>query len=299
MIVCLLLSLSAQTMAGIYRDDVPAALYKAYANQPQFECTGEVFEKTTQHGGSCVLIGKKYVLSAAHVFIRGASVPDTQMVIDGNKVTTYKQINKHVGDARDFEFRFRKRRYGAKRIVIMPAYLDKATKGMCDVALIELEDEVEGVTPAVLNKEYNELHSLVTGVGFGASGRAGHPEEVDLYNDMIAGQNVIDTFGDKVWNGHPVILTADFDRPFHKECNKTGDATPVLLEYAVGGGDSGGPLFRQTKDGWELVGICSGSVLTLDDFMKTGYYGQCSEWIRVSVLYDWIQKTIRDMEQSK
>lgn len=282
--------------AGIYRHDVPVEMYKIFAQQEVFDCAGEVLD---EHGGSnrgsCVLIGDRYVLTAAHLFIESDNAVDTQYVIGDQTVTMYKQVNVRVGEPELYLFRFKRKMYNAVRIIIFPAYLDSATKGTCDMALVELEENVEDVSPATLNKKYDELNSLVTGVGFGVSGRADRPEEVGVYMEKIAGQNIIDEYRGYEHNGQKAIMVADLDHPFKKElCNKTGSAEPLLLEYKTGGGDSGSPLFRQQNDEWELIGICTGGGVEMSQFMKTGYYGQQSEWTRVSLFYDWVQKTLKN-----
>jgi len=68
-----------------------------------------------------------------------------------------------------------------------------------------------------------------------------------------------------------------------------GSSTPRNLEYMVNGGDSGGGLFMNNYNGWELVGICSGGGMELQQFQKTGYYGHILQWTRVSVYKDWIE----------
>lgn len=283
-------------IAGIYRHDVPAELYKTFANQPQFECVGEVIAKDNKGGGSCVLIGDRYVLSVAHVFIQSETVVDTTLMIGKAKVTTYKQVNKHVGTAEDYTFRFNRKGYRGKKIAIMPAYLAEATKGKCDIAVIELDEPVKDIQPAILSSSFDELHALVTGVGFGASGPASDAEQVGLFLEKIAGQNIIDSIGGYVYNKQSTLLMVDFDKPFVESVNILGDANPILLEYCVGGGDSGGPLFRQTKDGWKVIGVCSGTSLTLEKFMVQGYYGQLSIWTRVSAFNSWIETTINEMK---
>ena len=62
------------------------------------------------------------------------------------------------------------------------------------------------------------------------------------------------------------------------------------LEYMCGGGDSGGGLFRQTQGKWELIGICSGADIDVEQLMKTGYYGQQMHWTHVSLFADWIRQ---------
>lgn len=288
--------------AGVYRHDVPVKLYKIFAAQEQFNCAGEVFLEPMNIGtpsGSCVLIGNKYVLTAAHIFLKSDTEIDTQYIVNGQKITTYKQVNIRFGDAKEYSFRFKRKMYKGKEIIIHPAYHDKKSRGpWCDLAIIKLEDEVRDVLPAVLNTTFDELYRRVTGVGFGSSGKADTPEEVGVFMEKIAGQNIIDTIYGKEWEGNATILAADFDHPFNTTCNKTGSPEPLLLEYTVSGGDSGGPLFVEALDGWKLIGICSGGGVELEQFLKTGYYGQTASWTRVATYRKWINEMIMKMNES-
>lgn len=283
-------------VAGIYRHDIPAEKYRELARQQAFDCVGEVFEGNSEEvHGSCVLIGPKYVLSAAHCFLISDNVVDTQYVIKGQKITTYKQVNTRAGTAHEYAFRFNGKRYTGKRLVIFPGYLADIQKGFGDLVLIELEDTVTGIIPANINRNFDEMNIIATGVGYGVSGRGNKPEEVEPRKEKIAGQNIIDSIGGEARNGQWTKLMADFDHPSKSKWNKMGNAKPCELEYAVGGGDSGGPLFRQATGGWELIGICSGGGVSMDELLSRGYYSQVSEWTRVSVFYDWIEETLMEL----
>jgi secreted trypsin-like serine protease len=81
-----------------------------------------------------------------------------------------------------------------------------------------------------------------------------------------------------------------FPREFVSPKDKTGIHVPRPLEYICSGGDSGGGLFRQKGNGWELIGICGGGGggVDLQILMKTGYYGQKMSWTRLSPFTSWI-----------
>lgn len=72
-----------------------------------------------------------------------------------------------------------------------------------------------------------------------------------------------------------------------------GSATPRPLEYICGGGDSGGGLFRQIENHWELIGICAGSSTDIPQLLKTGYYGQIMSWTRIAGFEKWITEHIK------
>jgi len=296
------------TTAGVYRHDVPAKKYKDLAAQKQFDCVGMVLQADNKEKrGSCVLIGKKYVLSAAHVFMeteyrkdtlyidkQGKAVPKEEA--QGNIVVN-QPVSKRPGKADFYQFRFGDKLYTGKKIKIYPCYLDTTQKFCGDIALIELEEEVKEIEPARINRKFDELHAEITGVGFGASGPANKPEDVSLYNEKIAGQNTVDEFDGTIIEGMPSLLTWDFDHPTRTDCNRTGSAKPLPLEYKENGGDSGGGIFRKTNTGWELIGVVTGGPkagIEVDRLLKTGYYGHISQHVRVSVFANWIDNTLAE-----
>jgi hypothetical protein len=274
--------------SGIIRHDVDEKEYLKFAAEKQFDCVGQIF-KDTSSGGSCVLISDRFALSAAHVFIDTDTRTDTTE-INGQIITVFTPYNERVTDVNKLTLVFNGQKVKAKRIFIHPDYLDSLTKGSCDIALIELEQPLKGISPAKLNDAFDELNSNVVGVGFGASGSADRPDLVDLLNKKIAGENVVDSIGGPELSGNGTILLCDFDHPTRDDCNKMGSSVPRPLEYISTGGDSGGGLFRKNGDDWELIGICSGAGIDFAQFMKTYYYGQIMEWTRVAAFTPWIDE---------
>jgi secreted trypsin-like serine protease len=279
------------SVAGIIRHDVPEKKYLQLGKQKQFGCVGEIASTadTSSRGrGSCVLIAEKYVLSAAHCFIDNDFKADTlDTLIDGKKAQMIfnSPINFRVTDFSKMYATFGKRRIKVRSGIIYPAYLDSLTKGSCDLALLELEQAVAAIKPAKMSCTFDELHSDVTGVGYGASGRADKLEAVQLYHKKIAGQSVVDSLGGPEFESHQTLLFCEFVAPN----DKTGIHVPRPLEYITSGGDSGGGLFRQEGNGWELIGICSGGGVNLSLLLNTkSYYGQSMSWTRVSAFTGWI-----------
>lgn len=276
--------------SGIIRHDVDEKEYLKLAEETQFDCVGRIF-KDTSASGSCVLISNRFVLSAAHVFIDTDTRPDT-MEINGQTITVFTPYNERVTDVNKLTLVFNGQKVKVKKLTLHPNYLDSLTKGSCDIALIELEQPLKGISPAKLNDAFDELKSNVVGVGYGASGPADRPDLVDLLHKKIAGENVIDSIGGSELSGNGTILLCDFDHPTRDDCNKMGSSVPRPLEYISTGGDSGGGLFRKNGNDWELIGICGGAGggIDLAQFMKTYYYGQIMEWTRVAAFTEWIDE---------
>lgn len=283
-------------ISGIGRDDVKPEKYLELAKQKQFDCVGQVVVDGDT-AGSCVLICESTLLSAAHVFILSDTRPDT-MMMDGQKVVVFTSINERPAEAKQIEVVFDHKSYKIKRLAIHPDYFDTSATGSSDLALIELEQSVKDIAPAILNENYDELGSEVVGVGYGVMAKATEESVID-FKKKNAGQNTIDSIGGKNSSGLATELLCDFDHPSRNDCNKMGSFSPLPLEYLCNGGDSGGGLFRKKGDKWVLVGICSAFRPDIAQLEKTGFYGSVMGWTRVSVFKDWIEEKIIKPDAAK
>lgn len=272
--------------SGIIRHDVKERKYVKLGQQKQFNCVSQVF-LNRKPKASAVLISENFALSVAHILIESDIRKDT-VKANGRKIILSTSINERVVDFNKISILHNGKYINAKKIVIHPNYLDSLTKGSCDIALIELAEPVKDMSFPKINSAFDELNSKVVGVGYGANGLANKPETVKTRYAKIAGENVIDLIEGREYGQHQTVLTFDFDHPTRNDCNKMGSAKPMKLEYTAGGGDSGGGLFRKKGNTWELVGICSTSSINIDQFGKTGYYGQTMSWTRVSAFHDWV-----------
>ncbi len=117
------LLLAATTQAGVYRHDRKKQQYIDLAAKKEFDCVGMV-NNNGSRGGSCVLIGKKYVLSAAHVFKVSETRPDT--FYEGKSMIIVNQpVKERIGNRQDYTFIFKGKSYNAKSISIYPTYMDQ------------------------------------------------------------------------------------------------------------------------------------------------------------------------------
>lgn len=276
--------------SGTYRHDKPIENYLALAKQPQFDCVGEVLRlENGNYGsaGSCVLIDSLHILSAAHCF-EGADYKDTVVRIGGQDLRTKVATRKYARSVTEFAFLVNNRVLMARRLVLHPLFLQNSS---CDIALIELDKPLRNVKPLMLNNEFNEKGDTATGVGYGMSGPANRPDLTAHYRVKLAGQNIIDSLGGALQNNQRTMLYADFDAPDVREnCNRSGDTKPLELEYSIGSGDSGGPLFRTRNNKLQLIGIACYVQQDVKNILKNGYYCQLMGWTRVSAFSDWIRK---------
>lgn len=276
--------------SGIIRHDVAEKEYLDLAKSKQFDAAGLVYIDTSA-GGSCVLIHDRFILSAAHVFMESDLRQDT-INYNGNNMISYVPYNEREVDPARVFILINGQKVGVKKIYMHPGYRDSATAGSCDLAILELKTSFKNIKPVSINREFDEFGAEVTGVGYGASGIANDIASVGIKNQKIAGQNVIDSMGGLEIMGKKTLLFSDFDHPERSDCNKMGDAKPRPLEYITSGGDSGGPLYRQKNKNWELIGICAGGGVDVQQLLVTGYYGQTMGWTRVSPFNNWINEII-------
>lgn len=268
----LLLLMGCILTSGIIRHDVNQKEYDDLAQQPQFDCVGQLMLNDTTPIGSCVLIGKNKIVTAAHCFEMAEEICKSKGVQSPNLSLYLKDQS-----------------YKINKYLIHPRY-KKSHGRNSDIAMAWLNDSVNNVILALPNKEFDELNSEVVGVGYGVTGLANAPEKIQaVWNKKIAGQNVIDKIHGKKFERHPSILSCDFDHATDKLCNKMGSARPQPLEYISAGGDSGGGLFRFKNGQWELVGICAGGGINIETLLKTGYYGQIMDWTRVAIYASWLE----------
>ncbi len=195
-------------------------------------------------GGSGTLIAPEWILTAAHV-ARGMSPFDAHVEIEGE-------------------------RYGIAGIVLHPE-ARSARPGMpprVDAALIRLSAPVEGVVPAALYRERDEVGSTALIVGCGDFGPAGgEVEHTDGRRRAV--RNVVDRANDR-------LLFISLTR-----------GTKGLEGEGVGApGDSGGPLLIVADGAARVAGVSSAS----DG--RPGAYGSTDMYTRVSSIVAWIDETL-------
>lgn len=208
-------------------------------------------EYRTRYDGMGMLIRPDWVLSAAHVATELAVGKGIEF---GSSIHSIKQIVLHP----QFE------NFGLEK--------DFAEH---DIALLQLDKAVEGVSPLPLYRKTDELEKIVTFVGRGdfGTGLIG-PDAVD--GKMRMATNQVEQV-DEQW------LVFKFDGP--PECTE--------LEGISGPGDSGGPALLMTDEGWAIAGISSGNVSNLPSGnLGLCRYGTMEYYARVSGYLDWIESVI-------
>jgi hypothetical protein len=284
---CLAALCAAPTIArgGTLRADRDPQSSLDLAADPRYAAAGAV--RVDRSGdpsrGSGVLIGDRWVLTAAHLLAGTTSLTFT---IGGEA-------------------------FVADGWVSHPRYTGDLRAGF-DLGLVRLAEPVTDISPAGLYHWRNEQNRVAVFDGFGRTGTGltgGQPlNQTD--GRRRAGTNVIDGSVDpKLGYGHYTpklaksanLFVTDFDNPAdasdNTSDNATGSPEPTDLELLICQGDSGGPVFlpdprRGHADAPPLVaGIHSfGEFIDAKDDSD---YGDITGHTRVSVFRPWIQQTMK------
>ena len=262
--------------------------YTAGENYPDFSPVGCVFHE--DYTASGVLINEKWVLTAAHNFITDTETPELLP----------EDLSFRLGsDYNEFDKEFL-----VENVFYHPAWVENIDSGDeygFDIALIELQESVQSITPALYHKDDNEtLNSKIFLSGFGDY----EPRFDDEWSKKRAWENTLDrlltnleaenTFENE--SEYPIggLIGFDYDSP-DKNTNTLAntneylgagdsDPTPMDLEGTPVEGDSGGPCFAKIDNQWQVIGVCSHSDIET--------YGAVANYTRVSTHKDWIYDTI-------
>jgi hypothetical protein len=298
--------------SGTIRDDVSVSKAHRFAEQPVFDCIGEIFfEKEQQQ--SCILIDATHILTSAHAFYRGSGkyqldslfLPDCKRWIYGN--LPEKSV---LGDMKNYTIRLKGDTYKIKSIKVHEQYANakpyrdeyglQLSEGFkYDIAIAELEKPILNIKPAQLFEGNNELNQRAIMAGYRYIEKSSDftKSRPLHFQRKTGGENMIDSIGhfkvDDRWAG----LFFDFDAPNSDCCNRMGDAKALPLEYYPNGGDCGSGLFIKESGTWKLAGMCSAEDIPCETFNfaeKNGhYYGFTCNYLRIFAFKSWIRNQIQ------
>lgn len=286
-------------LSGVGRDDVRLYRYYAFAQDPVFNCIGEMYyKKKKEFVESCVLIDSNHIMLAAHgLFMDSDSMVVDSITVLNRRHAVERPAYSYLPGNYPYYFKFNGKKFYVNKISLCPYYDDGFNSlGFNDVAIIELSEAVKGIQPAILYTDSNELHARGIACGYGDPSKAMGSGIFLHSRKKMAGENMIDSLGGNKINGQWGAMYADMDHPRNAYCNRMGLATPLPLEWHSNGGDCGSGLFILKDNTWQLAGISFGPSY-FDDWKryseKYGYYGFVDGWTRVSPLVPWIQGELK------
>lgn len=222
--------------------------------------------------------GHGYVLTAAHMFPANTK--------SGTKVKEYTY------ETLDGE------QYHADAVFIHPLWNENfEDRTGYDLAIVRLQEEITDAGPQpALYGGTAEKGKILTFIGYGArgTGNKGENTSQDTDDEPAAAVGLIEVVTDAV---EPVPATGDAgsemgiwlpkeDGSIPNPLIKNGITKPVSpLTGILGSGDSGGPAWIETENGWAIAGVNSNGT-------ANAAYGEESWFIRVSHLQEWITQIV-------
>ncbi len=277
-------------VSGAGRHDISLNAYFELAKDPAFACAGELL-LGNEPVSSCVLIGKRYVMTTAHSLREGSKKTVTKSVSTPLGMRPLQvPVYMYTSKAEKLRVKLDNRTFRCKQLFIHPLYADTfGSLENYDIAILELEEEVTGISiPALYNG--NMMNKRGISVGCGEVGTGDDYDGKKKYKlRKMAGENMIDSVT-------ALQLWADMDHPDSANFNRTGSEKPLPLEYMGLQGDCGSPLFVQEGNTYYLAGI-SFAPSYFNDMYYFGRlhgtnYGFITGWTKIYVVKDWMNSII-------
>ena len=207
-------------------------------------------------------------------------VPDGGgVLINSRWVLTAAHMAKVVEQRKGHRIRIGAGEHAVEKVVVHP---DWKKGGHSDIGLILLRSAVTDVDPTPVYTATDEAGKTVIIVGSGYTGKIGEkPTKEKWDRKPRAAINTVDKLG-------PRTLFLQI-----KDKDNASD-----LQGAAAPGDSGGPAFIETPEGFRVIGIGYAT----DDTNANGIVGDIGDWeiyARASTYADWILRTMLDVAREE
>lgn len=259
------MGVAPSALGGVIRHDVPDSEYTGLAARPEFDSVGVLLNFAAGSLCSATLIGREWVLTAAHC-VDGVTPAGAVTFSVGGVTRTASEVHVHPGWTANLALGF-------------------------DIALVRLSEPIDSVDPAPLYWQRGEFGKIGTAVGYGLGGD-GLTGFGGSSGTKRAGQNVLDFGGADLgppWS--PEIVMWDFDNPDDPSDNFSNSAEPLGLEYQLAPGDSGGSTWVLGPDGRMYVMGVHSFIASIDGITDSDY-GDISGVTRVSGYQDWVRSLV-------
>lgn len=248
----------------------------ALAQQPQF--AGAVSIAVSNGAGSGTWIGDDpqghaYILTAAHLVVDTDDKNNFVGVEKPKFVTALSDIGGQLVE------------YPVTKIAVHPEY-DPKDWASPDLALIVLDRPFAGGgTQPMLYCGVDELGQTGTIVGYGMRGVGSVGEDPAYQGDLGAGKLAAHNRIDAADFEEGGSLTIDFDPETGNTSDAFGQANAKPVDQYEGipsNGDSGAPLWIETKAGWEIAGVVKGG--------PASSYESPAALVRLTGFQDWLHQ---------
>lgn len=249
---------------------------EALALLPQFASL--MFLEGVADSGSGAWIGnykgRGYVLTAGHMFPPGTKAQDySYQTLDGKE-------------------------YQGDKLFVHPLWNENADdRTGYDLAIVRLKEKVAnaGSQPALYagtNEQGKQL--IFIGYGWRGAGGKGQDTSLDTKNKPAAAKGLIEEVEDAVEppptkgdaGNYLGIWLPKEDGSIANPLDDEGITKPISsLSGILGSGDSGGPAWIKTENGWVIAGVNSHG-------NGNAAYGDLSWFVRVSALRPWIEQVV-------
>lgn len=212
-----------------------------------------------------------------------ATLISTQWAITAGHCTEDTPLREQIEAGQSWPVDIAGARHEVVDLVLHPDYRNGKVLAGVDLALLRLREPVAGIAPLRLQREADELHRVVSLLGWGFTGTGAGTRR---FNDG------------KLRRAHNAVAEAGQWLIFHFDDPRQPGSGAQHLEGIPGLGDSGGPAFLELGEGPVLLGIAVGELADEAESSARGSYGAVEVYERISLHLDWIDAVLGELQST-